>query len=109
MQEIILGKAALERKIEAIKKAENATALFKGVYFHLFGVDPFTLPEGEKVKPWDYQMSQDLAEELIEHSINLDGERHRVAICFLWLDQGPSCRRELPRNVIRIREITRTA
>lgn len=100
---ILFNETEMKERLEKIKAAKDAADLLRLTYLHLFDVD-LNDPEIEdgEVKATDYRMSSELANELIDHSIELDGEKYATAINLLWLNFSPSMRPELPRHEVQM-------
>ena len=95
-----------EKMIDRVmQEATDGAELLKLVYLHILNVDldDPRLAEGE-IEPWDYRIINTLANELMSHSIDALKD-DAVSVNMLWLNVGPSVRKELARNTIQIKEV----
>ena len=88
-----------EADIVDVKKLSNdGVHMLRMVYLLLFSVD-LEDEEQEPVKACDYEISIDLAKELIAYSVNEFGD-DAVELNLMWMNLGPSMRKDFARTEI---------
>lgn len=93
MRKIINDELIQKVKDEAKEPGEVLLNTFKKIFEW----------DGERnIEPWNYEISMELAEELMDKETEIVGDR--VSVVMFWMNKGPSFKDHLKRNEVVIKD-----
>ncbi len=91
----------MDERVERIKQAESFGEVFVKMWLELYGIDLKAPGEPGSIEPWNYQISNELTEELMSFGAEIGADT--VGMAMIVINSFPSGCSVLERNQIAVK------